>query len=158
MLETFKVALPVLLSLTVCGGVVIPTPSAPKLRLTAERLITGPNPVPDKLTICGLNPPLSLMFKAEATLPIVLGLKLMLMVQFAPGATIPLVMPAGMQVFVCVNGLAKVVIAVIVSGLVPSLFKVTVAGTLLVPTACFPNAMLVGDKVTAVLVPVRLTV
>jgi hypothetical protein len=95
------------------------------------------------------------MFKLELTFPMLSGLKLMWIVQFAPGPTMPVVVPAGIQVFVRMNDLSKVVTPVMVSGVVPLFFKVTAAETLLVPIIWLPNATLVGDKLTAVPVPVK---
>lgn len=121
-----------------------------KLELIVVEVGTRGTPVPDKVTVWGLAVPLSLMLKVEFIVPAFCGVKVTLMVQFAPAATVPLVLPTGMHVFVCVNDGSPVVTLVTVSGLVPVLVRVTETGTLLVPTFWLPNAMLVGDKLTVV--------
>ena len=49
-----KAPVPVLVSVTVCGGLGVETVSAGKLSLVAERLTTGTIPVPLKPTVWGL--------------------------------------------------------------------------------------------------------
>ena len=53
-----RFALPVFVTLTVCGGLVVPTGSGEKVG-GAGKLTMGPVPVPLKLTVCGLLAALS---------------------------------------------------------------------------------------------------
>lgn len=156
--EMVSVALPVFLTITVFAGLVVPTACKAKVSDPGVRLTTDPTPVPDKATVCGLDPPLSLTLRVDAMFPGPRGVKVTLIVQFVPAGTVPLVLPAGMQVLVWANGRAEVEMPVTSSGLEPLLARVTGTGALLVPRFWLPKATLVGDKLTAVPVPVRLIV
>jgi hypothetical protein len=59
----------------------------PKERLVAERLATGPLPVPVRLTLCGLPLALSVMLTEALRVPEAEGLKVTLIVQLAAAAT-----------------------------------------------------------------------
>lgn len=98
--EIFKVALPLLLSVTLCDTLVVPTAWEAKFRLAGERLATGPIPVPVTRIICGLPPPLSFTFSVELTVPAFIGANPMLMVQLAPAVTVPDLLPDGIQIVV----------------------------------------------------------
>jgi hypothetical protein len=52
-----------------------------------ERLTTGPVPVPERLTVCGLPLALSVMLTEAVRIPVAEGVKVKLAVQLAPGAT-----------------------------------------------------------------------
>jgi hypothetical protein len=90
MLVRLKVALPLLLRVTVCAELVVSTGWLPKERLAAERLATGPLPVPvpERLTICGLPLALSVMVTAPLRVPVAVGVKVTLIVQLFPAATL----------------------------------------------------------------------
>ena len=89
MLVKFNTAVPVLLSVTCCEALVVPTPWAPKVRLVGLRLTTGPVPVPlpVRLTVWGLLPALSIMVRVPVRVPVTVGVKVTLMVQLPPAAT-----------------------------------------------------------------------
>ena len=82
-----KVALPLLVRVTVCAVLVVPTGWFPKARLVEERLTTAAVPVPERLTVCGLPLALSVMLTEAVRLPLAEGVKVTLIVQLAPAAT-----------------------------------------------------------------------
>jgi hypothetical protein len=65
----------------------VPTDWLAKVRLVAERLAADAVPVPERATACGLPLALSLMVTEAASAPTREGLKVTLIVQFAPAAT-----------------------------------------------------------------------
>ncbi len=85
-----KGAVPVLLSITGRGTLLVPTGCLPKSRLVGDRLTVGagaPVPVPVRLTVCGLSLALSLMVIAPVRVPVAVGVKVTLILQLAPAAT-----------------------------------------------------------------------
>ena len=86
----FRVAPPVLISVTVCVAV-DPTCVSGKVRLDGDRdTAAGVSPVPLSVTDCGL--PLkesSVMVKAPLRTPATVGVKVMLITQLALGANVP---------------------------------------------------------------------
>jgi len=84
-----KAALPVLLRVTVCAVLVIPTAWLPKARLVGERLARAAVPVPERLTDCELPLALSVMLTEAVRLPLAAGVKVTLMVQLPLTATEP---------------------------------------------------------------------
>ena len=135
-----KVAEPVLLSVTVCAALVVPTVWLAKVIEVAERLavVVGAVPVPVRLTVCGLPEALSVMLKVPVRIPEAVGVNVTLMVQLAPTATeLP-------QVSVSVKSpLAEML--VIVRATLPVLDSVTVCAALVVPTVWPPNVTDVGE-------------
>src|SRR5947209_3062997 len=90
MLVRFSGAPPLLVRVTVCAGLVVPTRWLPKGLLVAESVaVGGVTPVPVSDTDCGLSAASSVMFTVAARAPVAAGVKLMLIVQLAPGATEP---------------------------------------------------------------------
>jgi hypothetical protein len=88
-------------------------------------------PVPVRLTICGLPPPSSLTEIAAVRIPVWVGVKVALMVQFAPAATLE------PQVLVSAKspGSAPVMLMLVMFKVVlPTLVRVTVWGALVCPT------------------------
>jgi hypothetical protein len=78
------------LSVTDCNGPVEPTAVVAKERLAgatvAFELTGGGDPVPDKATVCGLLPAVSVNVKVAVRGPVVVGVNAMLTVQLADGA------------------------------------------------------------------------
>jgi hypothetical protein len=99
-------------------------------------------PVPARLTVCGLLLALSVMLTAPVADPVFAGLKVTEMVHFCRGAT---VLP---QVFVWANG-TVLVMPLIVNGALPLLIRVTFLTALVVPTTTLPKFRLAGERVTA---------
>ncbi len=92
MLEMVSAALPLLVSVTLCAGLVVPTAWLPKLRLVDDRLTAGAElvlvPLPDRPTDCGLPLALSVIVTAAVSVPVAVGVKVTLMVQLAPAARV----------------------------------------------------------------------
>ena len=80
--------MPVLVNVTVCGAVVLPVGSLPKERVPGTSWTTAPVPRPESVTVCGLPNSLSLIFSVPGRVPAVVGVKVTLMVQFAPTARV----------------------------------------------------------------------
>ena len=90
MLVMLNAALPVLVRVTVCAVLVVPTSWLGNVRLVGAKLTAGAErvtPVPVRLTVCGLLLALSAMVMAPVRLPTAVGVKVTLMVQLAPAAT-----------------------------------------------------------------------
>ena len=102
-----NVALPVLVRVTVCGALVVPTAwEVAKVTLAGERLAMGAvTPVPVSEIVCGLLAALSVKVTEPTALPAVVGVKVTLMVQIPPAAT------GEPQVLVC----AKPAVAIMLS-------------------------------------------
>jgi len=88
MLLMFRVAVPLLVSLTVCGVLVVPITCSGKLNLVGDKETAGRVPMPLRATVCGLLGASSVMVTAPLRLPAVVGLKVTLRVQLAPAATL----------------------------------------------------------------------
>src|SRR3954469_12229291 len=86
----FNTVPPVLLIVTVCGGVVVPIGSAGNAREPGENVSTGPagfTPVPATFTDWGLLLSLSLITSVALRLPLAEGLNVTSMLQELPGGT-----------------------------------------------------------------------
>ena len=140
-LVLLKAALPVLLRVTVCTVLVLPTAWLPKARLVGERLTTAAVPVPERLTLCGLPRALSVMLSEAVRLPLAEGVNVTLIVQWAPAASdLP-------QVLVSAKLLPLVPVRarlVMLKAALPVFLRVTVCAVLVVPTCWLPKARLVG--------------
>jgi hypothetical protein len=148
--------LPVLLKVTDCAVLLVPTAWLPKFRLDGETPPTVPVPVPAKVTDCVLPATpllLSVIVRVPLTAPMAVGEKDTLIVQEPPVATLP------PQVLVSLK-LAVVEMIEIVSVVLPVFLRVTGCDTLVVPTPCPLNVRLGGETPAtgAVPVPVNLTV
>ena len=84
-----NVALPVLLRVTVCDALVLPTAwGATNVTLAGERLAMGAvTPVPVSEIVCGLLEALSVKLTEPSALPAVVGVNVTLRVQIPPAAT-----------------------------------------------------------------------
>ena len=89
-LAMLKAVLPVLVRVTGCAALVVPTGRLPKARLVGERLTTAVVlvPVPERLTVWGLPLALSAMLRVPLRVPVAVGVKVTLIVQLAPAATL----------------------------------------------------------------------
>src|SRR5580704_11027956 len=88
----FKVAFPVLLTVTVCGALVVPGACIAKTRPCEDRLTigAGATPVPESGTVSG--PPtgrVSVIVRLPTRTPGVAGVKVTLIEQLAPAGTLP---------------------------------------------------------------------
>src|SRR5207302_5184208 len=83
------VAVPLLVRVTVCTGLVVLRRWSPKARLVGAKVTAGTMPVPASDTDCGLPGASSVMVTVAVRAPVAAGVKLMLIVQLAPGASEP---------------------------------------------------------------------
>ena len=134
MLVIFSALPPMLLNVTVCAALGVPTAWLPKARLEGEKFATGPDagmPVPVRLITCEPPEALSVRVIAPVRVPVAVGVKVTLMVQPAPAATeLP-------HVFVCAKSPLATTLAML-SVAVPVLFRVTVSAVLVEPTVVPP--------------------
>src|SRR2546422_900668 len=89
MLVMLRVAVPLLVRVTVCTGLVVLRRWSPKARLVGAKVTAGAMPIPASDTDCGLPRASSVMVTVAVRAPVAAGVKLMLIVQLAPGATEP---------------------------------------------------------------------
>jgi hypothetical protein len=111
-------------------------------KLVGNKVAFGPEitPVPLNATDCGLPPALSVIDNAPVRVPICVGLKVTLRVQFARGARLE------PQVWVWMKSPLAVML-VMLSVIVPKLLSVADFPGLVVPTSWSAKVKLVGDKV-----------
>jgi hypothetical protein len=147
MLEMVRVAPPVLVNVTDCEALDVPTGSLPKDKLVAEsETAAGLTPVPVRVIDCGDPAPLSVMVMAAVSAPAAVGSKWPWMVQLAPDATeAPQLFPnAKEDAFVPVTAMLEMV------RVAPPVFvRVTDCEALEVPTGSLPKVKLVADSDTA---------
>jgi hypothetical protein len=157
MLEMLKAAFPVLLRVTLCAVLVVPTFWLLNVRLVTERPAVAAVPVPVRLTVCGLPAALSEMLTDAVRVPAAVGVNVTLIVQLPPAATeLP-------QVFVSAKSavLVPVMLMLVMLKLVlPVLLRVTLCARLVTPTFSLAKVRPEGDRLTWLErpVPVRLTV
>lgn len=80
-------AVPVLLSVTVCGALVERTATLPKFRLVGDNAAEATSPVPVRAAVWGLPEALSLTESVALRVPPAVGVKVTLIVQLPPAAT-----------------------------------------------------------------------
>ena len=84
MLLSVSAAVPVLVSVTVCAALVVPTVWLANVRLVEDKLTTGiATAVPVSETACGLEAALSVSVIAPVSVPAAVGLKVTEIVQLA---------------------------------------------------------------------------
>jgi hypothetical protein len=143
MLVIFRAAVPGLLNVTACGGLVVPKGWLAKVKLVGDKLTRGDGrPFPASVIVCGLSDALSVMFTEPYRSPGTVGVKVTLMMQLAPTARL------APQVLVWAKSpLAEMLIMIKVA--LPVFVRVTVWGALVLPTACPVKVRLLGASVTA---------
>jgi hypothetical protein len=120
-LVILKVALPVLVRMTICpSSVVVPTVWLEKIKPVGARCTAGAadTPVPVKVMVCGLPAALSEMLRLPLRVPVAEGIKTTLTVQLFPAGT-----PVA-QVFVWVKSPVAEILEM-VSAALPVLVRVT---------------------------------
>src|SRR5262249_45286501 len=138
--EILRAAVPVLVNLTCCAGLVVPTFCAAKVRADGESSTTVPAPL--NSTTCGFDEALSLIEISPTLDPTLGGVKVTVSVQCPCGAR------AVPQVSLRLNG-PEWVIDDIFNAAALLLVSVTFWGALVVPTSCcgkFSGVM--GEKLT----------
>jgi hypothetical protein len=151
-----KAVVPVLFRVMVWAPLGDPTDWLLYERVEAERLVTGPLPVPVKLTVCGLPKALSVMLTEAVRLPVAVGAKVTLILQLPPAGTeLPQLLDSlKSPAFVPVTAMP-----VMVKAAVPVLLRVTACAALVVPRIWLLKVRLVELRLTVgpPPVPVRLT-
>jgi hypothetical protein len=124
----------------------------PKLRLVGLKLTAGAGalvPLPLRATVCGLPEALSVIDTLALRVPVAVGVKVTLIVQFDPAASV--LDPLG-HVLVCAKSPLLVPVKpmlLMVKAALPLLVNVTVWAALVVLTCWLPKLKLVGLNVTA---------
>src|SRR3989442_4990505 len=89
MLVMLRVAVPLLVRVTVCAGLVVLRRWSPKARLVGAKVTAGTMPIPASDTDCGLPGASSVMVTVAVRAPEAARVKLMLILQLAPGVSVP---------------------------------------------------------------------
>src|SRR5438128_578614 len=149
MLVMLRVAVPLLVRVTVCTGLVVLRRWSPKARLVGAKVTAGTMPIPASDTDCGLPGASSVMVTVAVRAPVAAGVKLMLIVQLAPGATEPA--PVG-QVLPAAKAKSAACAPVMVmlvrfSGVPPLLVSVRFCAALAVLMRCLSKKVSVADGV-----------
>jgi hypothetical protein len=155
MLVTLRATFPVLLSVTVCALLLVPTACAGKVREAGERLTRGAVPVPVRLTVCVAGLALSVMVKVAVSEPARVGVKVTLRVQLAPAVSLEpqLLVWAKSLLFV-----PAMVTPVTLSVVLPVFNSVTVCAALVVLSTWLPNERVVGDRLATAPTPVPVSI
>ncbi len=123
MLVMLSDAVPVFFRVTVFAALVVFTRWLPKVKLVLDKLTEGAVPVPERVTVCGLLLALSETVIAPDRSPVVVGVNVMLIVQFPPAATeVP-------QVLLCAYCVLAAML-VILSAAAPVFVSVTLCAAL----------------------------
>src|SRR3989475_471939 len=156
MLVMLRVAVPLLVRVTVCAGLVVLRRWSPKARLVGAKVTAGAMPIPASDTDCGLLAASSVMVTVAVRAPVAAGVKLMLIVQLAPGATEPA--PVG-QVLPAAKAksaaCAPVMVMLVLFFMMPRLPRTALFpyATLFRSRRWSPKVRLVGAKVAAGAMP-----
>jgi hypothetical protein len=124
-----------LVTVTICGGLWVPTVNEPKSRLAGNTVTK----LPLRLTVCGLPAALSLTASAPLRKPPPVGVKVTDMVQFLPAAKVAL------QLLVQAKSPVVVMLAILSEAL-PVLLRMTGIAELVVPAAWDPKFRLVTES------------
>jgi len=154
MLLIVSTAVPVLVMVTVCEPLEVPTFVVLYSILVADRVTGGSTPVPLKVIDCGEVPAVSVITRVAFSAPPFVGAKCPWMLQLAPAAKL---IP---QLFANTYDSAfapATAMLVIVKGADPSLVIVTYCDALVEPTVTVPNERLVDVRPTWTATPVPLS-
>ena len=122
------VAVPVFVSVKVCGALVLPRVTVPKFQDAGVSVAAGCTPVPVSVTIWGLVTSESVIVSVPVRTPVVVGAKTTLIRQLRPGFRV-------VPQFVASEKFVLQVMLLIVSGVVPTFDTVTICDALRVPTS-----------------------
>src|SRR2546428_8880251 len=89
MLVMLRVAVPLLVRVTVCTGLVVLRRWSPKARLVGAKVTAGAMPIPASDTDCGLPGASSVMVTVAVRAPVAAGVKHILTPHLAPAPTEP---------------------------------------------------------------------
>ena len=153
----FTAAVPVFITVTLNGALVVLTACGPNVKLLGVTLTVAapPVPVPVSVTVCGLPVALSVNVIAPVRVPVAVGLNVI--EKTHDGASSPML---GHCASVAPAKSPLVTMLLKISGNSPLFDTVTVCAALVVPTAWLPNVNDVGEiPITAATpVPVNVTV
>ena len=154
MLEIARASALGLVRVTCCVALVVPNGWAAKVRLVADSVGALTMPVPVTAIVWGELPASSTMVTVPLNAPTAAGLRVTVIVQFAPTATLcAQVLPNTNEV-----GLAPAMeMPVTASAAVPLLVRVTTGDAVAVPNNWRPKVKLVAESVGAVTSPVPLS-
>jgi len=136
-----RTAVPVLVIVTVCGLLVVPTAWLENERLVGVSITAVPavTPVPLRLNVCGLLAALSVIESVAPRAPVAVGVNVTFILQVPPPA-----FSVATQSLVSVYWVSLLVIPVIVRGAVPALTTVMVCVALGTLRAWFPKFSAAG--------------
>src|SRR5438034_535273 len=153
-----KAAVPVFVSVTVIGALVVASGWLPKSRLVGANPTPGAVPFPLRENICGLPPASSASDSVPVRAPEAVGVKVTLMVQVPPAAKVAgLVGQALAPVLVAAKS-PEAANELIVKAAAPVFVSVTVIDALVVASSWLPKSRLVGANPTPGAVPFPLSV
>ena len=160
MLEIVNAPEPLLVSVTFCPALVIPTVWPPKFSVEGESETSGAVPVPLREMVCGLPGALSAMSTWPVMLPVAAGVKESVMVQVEVGCKAPTVLQVllleAKEKSAGVPTLGSMLTAEIVSVWFPEFVRVMLGAVEGVPTLTLPKESEVCDRLAAGWVPVPL--
>ena len=138
--EIVSTAVPLLVRVMFCAGLVVITFCPEKVKLADESVTRGAVPVPDNAMLCGLPAALSVIVTAPVLVPVTVGLNVTLMAQLTPAAT-------GLTQLLVWAKSPLATMLEMVNPISPELVTVTVWAALVVPTNCPPNDNVEGRTV-----------
>src|SRR5437016_2226284 len=139
-----KAAAPVFVSVTVIGALVVASSWLPKSRLVGANPTPGAVPFPLSVMICGLPPALSVSDSVPVRAPEAVGVKVTLMVQFAPaGKVAGLVGQALAPVLVAAKS-PEAANELIVKAAAPEIGRATCRERVVIASSGVPKTRLVG--------------
>lgn len=142
-----KTAKPVFVSVTVCGGLLLPTGWLPNVRVAGLRVANATSPVPCKGTLCGLPSALSTTVTSPVRTPAPWGAKNTWIGHERPGGRV-----VTQDVLILKSPLGRIL--VMIRGALPVFLMVTSCQSLRAPTGSSGKSRLVGSMLTPAPVPV----
>jgi hypothetical protein len=145
-LEIIKLAVPVLVTVTVWAALVVLKVWSGKSMTLGERFTAGVptvevTPVPVRPTVCGLPAALSVIVIKPVLVPVAVGVNVTLIMQLLPPGIPP------PQVFVCAKSPLATMLPML-RGALPTLRSVTVCGEVVMPTVWLAKLRLAGVRLT----------
>src|SRR5205807_2096624 len=138
-----KAAVPVFVSVTVIGALVVASGWLPKSRLVEVGRASGRERVPLSIMICGLPPALSATDSVPVRAPKAAGVKVTLIVQFPLAAKVAGFMGQELAPVLVAAKSPEAANELIVKAAVPVFVSVTVIGALVVASSWLPKSRLV---------------
>src|SRR5438034_867183 len=153
-----KAAVPVFVSVTVIGVLVVASGWLPKPRLVGANPTPGAVPFPLSVMICGLPPEIGRASCREIGSPEAVGVKVTLKMQFTPAAKVAGLVGQALAPILVAAKSPEDANELIVKATGPVFVSVTVIGALVVASSWLPKSRLVGANPTPGAVPFPLSV